>query len=149
MTSLASPVAVIGGRIGLHVEHVGVRRPAGHPANDHLLGFWRAAAQRRVFPAAALGGQIFAAAKGDLVSAPSAQGDAILIAQVNEITQQDPQTNPQLFEQARQITSDFLAKDMVLALQQHAVRDAKVKTNEKLRRTTLGLTDPAEGEATP
>jgi peptidyl-prolyl cis-trans isomerase D len=98
-------------------------------------------------PAAVLGGQIFAAAKGDLVSAPAQQGDAILIAQVNEITRQDPSANPQMFEQARQITSEFLAKDMVLALQQKVVRESKVKMNEKLRRTTLGLTDPSQDAA--
>jgi peptidyl-prolyl cis-trans isomerase D len=91
-------------------------------------------------------GQIFDAAKGDVVSAPA--GNAILVAQVTDIIRPAPESQPALFEQARQLASQFLSQDLISSVQQRAVVEAKVKFNDKLRMQALGLGDPAQDGAT-
>jgi peptidyl-prolyl cis-trans isomerase D len=90
-----------------------------------------------------LGAAIFAAKKGGVVSEPDDRGDALLIAKVEDITRQAPEDNPQLFAQAQQSADQFAANDLLLAVQDAAVRDAKFKTNEKLLKQTLGVSDAA------
>jgi outer membrane PBP1 activator LpoA protein len=78
-----------------------------------------------------------------VVSEPDDRGDALLIAKVEDITRQAPEDNPQLFAQAQQSADQFAANDLLLAVQDAAVRDAKFKTNEKLLKQTLGVSDAA------
>jgi peptidyl-prolyl cis-trans isomerase D len=97
-------------------------------------------AQSPVAPAA---GAIFDAAKGDVVSAPA--GNAIMVAQITDVIRPPPESNPAMFEQARQMASQFLAQDLIAGVQQKAVVDAKVKFNDKLRMQALGLGETSEG----
>lgn len=95
-------------------------------------------------PAAQLGGAIFGAAKGDIVSAPLAGAPVLLVAQVEEITRDDPKANPALLDAARKQADQLLSDDVLDSLQRAAIADARVKTNEKLLASVIGL--PAEDE---
>jgi peptidyl-prolyl cis-trans isomerase D len=98
-------------------------------------------------PLAPLGGAIFSATEGEAVAGPDARGQAILVAQVRKIDRPDPATNAALFTQAQQAAANFVDTDILNAVQQSAVRDAKVKTNEQLRLQALGFTPPENSEA--
>lgn len=90
-------------------------------------------------PAAQLGGAIFAAAKGDIVSAPIQGAPVLLIAQVEDIVRDDPKTRPDLVEAARTQATELLTNDVLDTLQRAAVTSAAVKQNDKLVSTVLGL----------
>jgi hypothetical protein len=98
-------------------------------------------------PLAALGGAIFAANEGEPVAGADARGQAIIVAQVKKIDRPDPATNAELFAQAQKAAANFADTDLLTAIQQSAVREAKVKTNDKLRLATLGFTDPENSAA--
>lgn len=97
-------------------------------------------------PLAPLASAIFGAREGEPVAGPDARGQAILIAQVLKIERPDPAGNGALFTQAQQAAANFLDTDMLTAVQQSAVQEAKVKTNDKLRLQTLGFTETENSE---
>lgn len=90
-------------------------------------------------PAAQLGGVIFAAAKGDIVSAPIAGAPVLLVAQVEDILRDDPKTRPDLVEAARGQANELLTNDVLDTFQRAAVASARVKQNDKLIASVLGL----------
>ncbi len=98
-------------------------------------------------PIAALGASIFAAKQGEVVSGADQRG-AMLVAQVTKIDRPKPDANSELFAQARQAAGGAVNNDLLTALQQSAVQEANVKTNEKLRLQALGLEEGSgENEA--
>lgn len=92
-------------------------------------------------PLAPLGAAIFAAREGEPLAGPDAGGQAIMLAQVTKIDRPTEAANPALFEQATRAAANMLDQDMLAAIQQGAVQDAKVKTNDKLRLQTIGVSD--------
>ncbi|MEJ0024368.1 MAG: SurA N-terminal domain-containing protein [Alphaproteobacteria bacterium] len=97
-------------------------------------------------PLASLGGAIFAANEGETVAGPDARGQAMIVVQVKKIDRPDPATNAALFAQAQKAAANFVDTDLLTAVQQSAVRAAKVKTNEPLRLQALGFTEPENNE---
>lgn len=98
-------------------------------------------------PAAQLGGAIFAAAKGDIVSAPIQGAPVLLIAQVEDILRDDPKTRPDLVDAARTQATELLTNDVLDTLQRAAVSSAAVKQNDKLIGAVLGLQTEDEAAA--
>jgi peptidyl-prolyl cis-trans isomerase D len=97
-------------------------------------------------PAGALAAQLFVAKQGEIVSAPDAQGGAILVAQVTKIEKTDPAGDKQLYDQARAAAANLIETDLLVSLQAAALQAAKVKYNETLRHQTIGYQpDQAEG----
>lgn len=94
-------------------------------------------------PVGPAGSEIFAATKGDVFT--KAGGEGYLVAQVNDVVRPAPESNPAMFEQARQMASQFLTQDLTAGVQQKAVADAKVKLNDKMRMQALGLGETEEG----
>jgi peptidyl-prolyl cis-trans isomerase D len=90
----------------------------------------RAAAQQ--LPARRLGGAIFGAAVGGVVSDLRVDGDAILIAHVESIHRTDPAEQPQMVEAARQQVSEGLAAGLYEAMVGDLVTRARPRRNERL-----------------
>ncbi|MBU6373507.1 MAG: SurA N-terminal domain-containing protein [Alphaproteobacteria bacterium] len=90
-------------------------------------------------PAAQLGGAIFAAAKGEVVAAPIQGAPVLLVAQVEDILRDDPKTRPDLVEAARAQANELLTNDVLDTFQRAAVASARVKQNDKLIASVLGL----------
>jgi hypothetical protein len=87
----------------------------------------------------------FSANDKDVVSAPDARGQVLLVAQVDSILREEPSRNPQLFMQARTAVDKMISDDMLLSLQSAATARVNVKTNQKMVDSALGVEAPAGG----
>jgi peptidyl-prolyl cis-trans isomerase D len=90
----------------------------------------RAAAQQ--LPARRLGGEIFGALPGAVVSDMHVSGAGVILAQVESINRTDPTEQPQMVEQARQQISEGLAGGLYEALVGDLTTRAHPRRNEKL-----------------
>ncbi|HET9230698.1 MAG TPA: SurA N-terminal domain-containing protein [Vitreimonas sp.] len=80
----------------------------------------------------ALASQIFAAAPGDVVSLVAPDGDAVLVAHVEQINRQDPAEQPQIVEQLRGQMQQGLIQSVVQATQSEILARTNVRRNEQL-----------------
>jgi peptidyl-prolyl cis-trans isomerase D len=88
----------------------------------------------------------FGAQEKDVVVAPDARNQVLLVAQVERIRREDPALDPQGYSQAVSQVSQMLTNDFLLSLESSAKTGAKVKRNEKLVTQTLGVEAKAEDE---
>jgi peptidyl-prolyl cis-trans isomerase D len=100
-------------------------------------------------PAARLAGAIFAAKKGEIVSASIVNAPVLLAAQVEDVLREDPKARPDLVAAARGQADQMLSNDVLDSFQRGAVAAARVKQNDKLISSVLGLVtdDPAQADA--
>ena len=105
----------------------------------------QAAAQQ--LPARRLGGALFGAAEGDVVSDIRADGGALLVAQVERINRADPAQSAQLIEAARQQVQQALQGSLTEAVAATAVEDAHPRRNERTIQQMYPSAPGAEDES--
>lgn len=97
-------------------------------------------------PARALAAQIFGAAQGDVVSDLRVDGQAMLVAQVEEINRIDPAEQPQAVEAMRQQLGQTLTQSFGAAVQNEIVARTRVRRNENLLNQVFPRTGDSEEE---
>ena len=103
----------------------------------------RRAAQQGLSPQ--LGGAIFAARAGDVVSGIGGpRNDLMFVARVDKITHADPATDPTGVEQRRQAIEGALGNDSLATVQAAARADAHIRINQPLVDRLVGKTDAAD-----
>lgn len=102
-------------------------------------------------PSRGLAAQIFNGAQGAVVTDLRVDGEAILVAQVEQINRQDPAAAPQVIEQARAQFEEGLTSSLGEAAQNEIVARAHARRNERLLQQTFPTGDTAAtpGEAPP
>lgn len=97
-------------------------------------------------PLAQLGQAVFAAQEGSVVFAPAPGAPALLLAHVADVQAVDLEAQSALVEAARQSQTESLAGDLVAAFRSGAIAAAKVRRNDALLATSMGV-DPEAQEA--
>lgn len=97
-------------------------------------------------PARGLASQIFAGQQGAVVADPRADGQAMLVAVVEEINRVDPAERPQEVEASRMQVQRTLSESFATALQDEIVRRAAPRRNERLLNQTFRQTGAGEEE---
>ena len=103
----------------------------------------RRAAQQGLSPQ--LGGAIFAARAGDVVSGIGGpHNDLMFVARVDKITHADPAADPTGVEQRRQSIEGALGNDSLATVQAAARQAAHIRVNQPLVDRLVGKTDAAD-----
>lgn len=98
-------------------------------------------------PARGLAGQLFAAQQGAAVADPRADGQAMLVAVVEQINRVNPAERPQEVEASRLQVQRTLSESFVAALQDEIVRRAAPRRNERLLNEQFRQSGAAEDAA--
>jgi hypothetical protein len=88
-------------------------------------------------PARGLAGQIFADQQGAVVADARADGQAMLVAIVEQINRVDPAEHPQEVEATRLQLQQTLGESFAAALQDEIIRRANPRRNERLINQTF------------
>jgi peptidyl-prolyl cis-trans isomerase D len=98
-------------------------------------------------PARGLAGQIFADQQGAVVADARADGQAMLVAIVEQINRVDPAEHPQEVEATRLQLQQTLGESFAAALQDEIIRRAKPRRNEQLINQTFRQSGDEEAPA--